>query len=216
MTVTPESDDLIRLGTIMLLKSSDEAIPDDLPDDIGAPPTRASSLAYKSVSGKEISQFDYHAVVTDECVVPIKIKRMSRSDDRGRNSSIWERGHKLHPQILQAYAKDETILNLVVTNSELTGDKTHFEAGDGAPIDQFFKLQRVGLALQRKETNSEAEENVEGLMGDYHIDETLDETEASVPGYSEDDVISVLSSNDSDDSLNGSLDENIDRSPKSN
>ena len=86
MTVTPESDDLIRLGTIMLLKSSDEAIPDDLPDDIGAPPTRASSLAYKSVSGKEISQFDYHAVVTDECVVPIKIKRMSRSDDRGRNS----------------------------------------------------------------------------------------------------------------------------------
>lgn len=98
LAATDTAEDVLRLTVVMLFKDADASLPDALPDNIGQPPTRATSMSYNAC--KDIVQFDYHAMPVEDSVVPFKTMRAPRSMGGGKpNPSIWERGHSIHPQV---------------------------------------------------------------------------------------------------------------------
>lgn len=52
--------------------------------------------------------------------------------------------------------QNSTLLSLVEDDSKLFGSKSHFEVGDGAPVNALFTLGRVALGLLRKQRKGEA------------------------------------------------------------
>ena len=154
-----KSDELLRMGVIMQIQAIDESVPDSPPNQMGDMSTRAAKLKNK-VATLSISETDYKTTVQgEESSDPIAVSKIGVSKSspfgRGPRLSVWERGNRLHPQIPETFSKDSTLVKLIMRNHKLCHPKSHYEAGDGAPICALLKLQRVALHMLRQERNGQ-------------------------------------------------------------
>jgi hypothetical protein len=107
LLASPSSDELLRLNAIMTSRCIDEALPGNVPSDLGPAPARAAVL--RSKRQKEMTEANFFGVFETGMLRPV-IKRDSDAKLGTRThvggvSSMWKRGRMLLPQRIETYAK---------------------------------------------------------------------------------------------------------------